>query len=278
MPRETSNPPGATSPAMSIFDVTSRNRANWNRIAPERAGRPAAYFRDGGSTLAAYERELAGDVAGKRVLQLACSTGDEVLSWAQLGAIAFGADISDVAIDKARRKAVDAEIDVEFHRADMFELPPALTELDLIYLSWGAICWAPDLDALVAVITERLRTHGSVLISDHHPLWEILTVRGENQLTVTGDYFGRGVPRNSPDATKRPIGARQEDEVPPFAAFVWPVSDVVMALVRAGLRLDAFFEGSEPAIYPELGDAAGWLPAYYVIKATKMGPPVTSLC
>jgi SAM-dependent methyltransferase len=278
MPRETSNPSAAAPSSRSIYDVTSRNRTNWNRIAPEREGRPAAYFRDGGSTLEAYEREMAGDVAGKRILHLACSTGDEVLSWAQLGATAIGADISDVAIDKARRKAVDAGIDAEFHRADMFDLPPVLTELDLIYLSWGAICWAPDLDALVAVIAERLRTHGSVLISDHHPLWEILTVRGENQLTVTGDYFGRGVPRNSPDATKRPIGARQEDDVPPFAAFVWPVSDVVMVLIRAGLRLDAFFEGTEPAIYPELGDAARRLPAYYVIKATKAELPVTPLC
>jgi len=269
MPREPANRPGAAS--SSIYDVTSRNRESWNRIAPEREGRPASYFRDGGSTLEAHERELADEMTGKRVLHLACSTGDEVLSWAQLGAIAFGADISDIAIDKARGKAAEAGIDVEFHRADMFDLPPVLSELDLIYLSWGAICWAPDLDALAAVITERLRPHGSVLISDHHPLWEILTVRGENELTVTGDYFGRGVPRNSPDATKQPIGARQQDEddVPPFAAFVWPVSDVVMALVRAGLRLDAFFEGSEPAIYPGLGDAAVHLPAYYVIKATK---------
>ena len=267
MPHETSGRPGPPSP--SIRDVTRRNRESWNRIASERHGRTAAHFRGGGSTLAAYERDLAGEIAGKRVLQLACSTGDEVLSWANLGARAFGVDISDVAINKARLKAAEAGIGAEFHRADMFELPPALTEFDLIYLSWGAICWAPDLDALAAVITARLRPGGSVLISDHHPLWEILTVRGENRLTVTGDYFGRGVPRNLPDAEKRPIGAREGADVPPFAAFVWPVSDVVMSLVRAGLRLDEFFEASEPAIYPELGAAASRLPAYYVIKATK---------
>lgn len=165
MPRESANPGAASA---SIYDVTSTNRANWNRIAPEREGRPAAYFRDGGSTLEAYERELAGDVTGKRVLHLACSTGDEVLSWARLGAIA-----------KARRKVT-----------------------------------------------------------------EILTVRGENRLTVTGENFGRGVPRNSPDFTKRLIGVRQEDDAAPFAAFAWPVGEVMMGL----------FEGSEPAIHPELGE------------------------
>jgi hypothetical protein len=85
---------------------------------------PASFFRGGGSTLEDWERELAGDVAGKRVLHLACSNGDEVLSWANLGAIAIGADISEVAIGKAARKAGDAGIVAEFHRADMFDLPP----------------------------------------------------------------------------------------------------------------------------------------------------------
>jgi predicted kinase/SAM-dependent methyltransferase len=263
----------------SLHAVTEANRGGWNRIAPHRDGRPAAFFRDGGSALEAYERELAGDakgdatggVTGKRILHLACSTGEEVLSWANLGADAIGADISDVAIDKARRKAIDAGIRAEFHRADMFDLPAELADLDLIYLSWGAICWVPDLDVLAGIITERLRPRGSVLICDHHPLWELLSVRGENHVAVTRDFFGRGTPGNSPDETKRPLGARDEPEAPPFAAFVWPVSDVVMSLVRAGLRLDAFFEAAEPAIYPDLGNAAERIPAYYAIKATKPG-------
>jgi SAM-dependent methyltransferase len=253
----------------TIHATTAANRESWNRIAPRRDGEPAELFRTGGSTLQAYERELAGDVTGRRILHLACSTGDEVLSWANLGAEAIGADISDVAIDKARSKAIDAGIRAEFRRADMFELPADLTDLDLIYLSWGALCWAPDLDALAGIIAERLRPSGGVLISDHHPIWEVLSVHGENRLAVTGDYFSRGRARNAPDAAKRPIGARGESAVPSFAAFVWPVSDVVMSLVRAGLRLDAFFEAPEPELYANLGSAASHIPAYYAIKATK---------
>lgn len=256
--------------------VTAKNREKWNQIAPRRDGRPASFFRDGGSTLETYERELAGDVAGKRVLHLACSNGDEVLSWARLGADAIGADISEVAIGKAVRKADEAGIRAEFHCADMFDLPPQLNGLDLIYLSWGAICWAPDLDVLAGTISERLAVDGSVLICDHHPLWEVLTVCGENHLAVTGDYFGRGTPRNSPDQAKQPTGARSETDAPMFDALVWPVSDVVMALVRAGLRLETFFEAAEPAIYRGLGDAALHIPAYYVVKATKAGQPIRS--
>lgn len=262
-------------PQHPLAEITAGNRTAWNSIATRREGKPAAFFRDGGSTLEAIERNLAGDVTGRRVLQLACSHGDEVLSWANLGARAAGVDISDIAIDQARRKAAEAGLDAEFHRADMFDLPATLTGLDLVHLSWGAICWAPDLDTLAAVVAERLRPGGAVLIADHHPVWEVLTVLGDNSLTVTGDYFGRGTPRSSPDPAKQPVGARgSRDErgqacPPPFAAFVWPVSDVVMALIRAGLRLDAFAEAPEPAIYEGLGPAAHSIPAWYAVKATK---------
>jgi 2-polyprenyl-3-methyl-5-hydroxy-6-metoxy-1,4-benzoquinol methylase len=252
-----------------IHRVTQANRASWNQIAPERHGRPAAFFQAGGLTLEDFEQELAGDVRGKRVLQVACSCGDEVLSWANLGAITIGTDISDVAIDMARRKAVEAGIQAEFRQADMFDLPPDLAGLDLIYFSWGAVCWVPDLTAFTQYLADRLRPGGSVLMGDHHPLWEVLAVRGDNQLAVTGDYFGRTTPRADTDDAKRPVGARGNPDHPPFSAFVWPISDVVMAFLRAGLRLDAFFEAPDPAMYDGLGPAAARLPAYYVIKATK---------
>jgi hypothetical protein len=99
----------------------------------------------------------------------------------------------------------------------------------------------------------------------------VLGVRGDNHLAVAGDYFGRGAPNRDQDDAKRPAGARGEPDAPEFTAFVWPVGDVVMALVRAGLRLEAFFERPEPALYAGLGPAAAALPAFYVVKAVKPG-------
>jgi hypothetical protein len=85
------------------MDPTAMIRANgeaWNAIAPMRHGQPAEFFVNGGSALDPIEVELAGAVRGARVLQLACSTGDEVISWSMLGAVASGIDISQVHIDK----------------------------------------------------------------------------------------------------------------------------------------------------------------------------------
>lgn len=254
----------------SFEHITEANRASWNQIAPARHGEPASFFRAGGLALEDFELALAGDVRGQRVLQLACSCGDQVLSWSTLGATATGIDISDVAITIAQQKSADTGIPADFRRADMYDLPPDLVDLDLIYLSWGAICWAPDLDRLAEILTRRLRTGGSILLADHHPIWEVLAVHGDNHLAVTGDYFGRTTPRPETDNAKLPTGARDTPTPPPFKAFVWPTSDVVMALLNAGLRLDSFTESPSPDIYSGLGAAAAHLPAYYVIKATKL--------
>jgi hypothetical protein len=81
----------------------------------------------------------------------------------------------------------------------------------------------------------------------------------DGDLNVAGDYFGRQRPNTAQHPSKRPAGATTEL----FQPYVWPVSDVVMAFIRAGFRLDAFFEAPEPALYTAA------LPAYYVVKATR---------
>ena len=256
--------------APDIFQITAANRVSWNYIAPRRVGRAADTFRDGGHVLEPFEVELAGDMAGKRVLQLACSMGDEVLSWSNLGANATGIDISDVAIENARRKAAAAGVEADFRQADMFDLPADLVDIDLIYFSWGAICWVPDLTRFAEIIASRLRVGGAVLAADHHPLWEVVSVRDAATLEVKADYFGRTTPNATDDDAKRPIGAHHDRDVPPATSFVWPVSDVITAFLAAGLRLDAFQEFANPSMYAGLGPAASHVPAYYVVKAVRV--------
>ena len=75
-------------------------------------------------------------------------------------------------------------------------------------------------------------------------------------------------PRNT-DNAKLPTGARDNPNAPTFSAFVWPVSDVIMSLLNAGLHLDHFSEAPSPEIYPGLGPTATQLPATYTLKAAK---------
>ncbi|HET6739037.1 MAG TPA: class I SAM-dependent methyltransferase [Kribbella sp.] len=250
-------------------EITEANRASWNQIHHARPGEPASYFLAGGTTLSPEELAAAGDVSGRRVLQLACSCGDEVLSWAQLGASVTGVDISEVALELAVAKSAATGIPAEFVRADMTALPESLTGFDLIYLSWGAVCWVPDLTAFAGSIATRLAPGGSILIADHHPVWEILSVQGPNQLSVSADYFARTTPLATVDNAKRPVGARDNPAAPTFAAFIWPPSDVITALLGAGLTLTRFQESPAVEMYEGLGPTAVQLPATYLIQATR---------
>ncbi|MER7246678.1 class I SAM-dependent methyltransferase [Kribbella sp. NPDC000426] len=252
-----------------LHDITESNRASWNQIHTARPGQPPSYFADGGSTLSAEELSAAGEVRGRRVLQLACSCGDEALSWAQLGAEVTGVDISEVALEMARSKSVATGITVDFRRADMLDLPADLSGFDLIYMSWGAICWVPDLTVFATLVVSRLAPGGSILVADHHPVWEVLAVAGQNQLTVTADYFSRSTARATIENTKLPTGARDNPDAPAFTAFIWPSSDIITALLAAGLTLTTFQEFPNPEMYAGLGPAASLLPATYLVKATR---------
>jgi SAM-dependent methyltransferase len=255
-----------------ILAHTRSNRISWNAIAPARPPQPPEFFLQGGTTLEDFEPGLLPDVAGKRMLHLACANGNASISWAFRGASVTGVDISDVAIEAARTLARETGADAQFVAADMYEMPEDLRNFDVIYAQAGVVCWLPDLDRWAEMIADRLRPGGTFLLNEHHPIWEVLGVRRPSEVAVTVDYFGRCQPKEQTyDQSKRPTGWTPDVS---FDAFLWPVSDVVMSLVRAGLRIEEFYEAPYPNMYDGLGDdAASWLPAIYVIKARNEEAP-----
>lgn len=247
-------------------EYTSVNRRGWDLIARSRPPQPASLFLGGGTTLDDFEVEALPDVAGLRMLHLGCASGNESLSWASRGARVIGVDVSEVAIGMAQELARTTGLDASFVAADIYDLPEDLGVFDIVYASAGVVCWLPDLDEWARVVTDRLTDGGTFLLCEHHPIWEILGVT-DGAVHVTVDYFGRGVPTQQLyDEAKRPVGWTPEAEL---VSFTWPISDVVMSVVRAGLRLQQFSELPLPRLYEGLGEAAAWLPATYVIKATK---------
>ncbi|WP_152361428.1 class I SAM-dependent methyltransferase [Microlunatus speluncae] len=255
---------------MDVAAVTRQNRVYWEAIAAGRLGEPVEFFRAGGCALSDDELAATGDPAGLRVLHLACSIGDECLSFAQLGAVrVVGVDISPTHLATGRAKAETLGVDVDLREGDLTALDPELTGFDLIFISGGGICWVPDLDAWSRTVAERLAAGGRVVISEHHPLWEVLTVAGPNQLTVTGDYLDP-TRRGYSDSAKAPqVTLGMTDPLPPHTSFVWSLGQVVTALLGAGLIIRALREVAQPELYQGLGPAAGALPAAYLLVAER---------
>ena len=125
------------------------NRRNWNERTPIHAA-SAFYnvegFRSGKVTLTATEMAELGDVKGKSLLHLQCHFGMDTMSWARLGAIATGVDISDTAIDLARELNEELGLNVRFIRSNIYDLPEVLDEqFDIVYTAVGVLCWLPDM-------------------------------------------------------------------------------------------------------------------------------------
>ena len=248
----------------SIGRYTGLNRDSWNAIAPSRATKQPEFFRQGGSTLDDFEIDLLPDLDGKQMLHMACANGVDSVSWAMRGASVTGVDLSEVAVESANALAEELAVDAQFIAADLYELPAGLPRFDVVYASWGVVCWLPDLDRWADIVVERLHPGGTFLLCEHHPLWEVLGVR-PGGVAVTVDYFGRSRPTvQTYDQSKRPTGSTPATQ---FNAFVWPVSDVVTSLLRAGLHIEKFYEAPMPEMYEGLGPASVWLPGIYVIKA-----------
>ncbi|ONI76700.1 hypothetical protein BWI15_05255 [Kribbella sp. ALI-6-A] len=253
---------------MDRADVVARNRQYWEALAPRRPGESVEFFSSGGSALNEHELVAVGDVRGRRVLQLACSVGDEALTFAQRGADVVAVDLAPTHLATGRAKAEALGLTVDFREQDMMALEPDLAGFDLIFISWGGICWVPDLGQWAADLAERLTPRGVLVISEHHPLWEVLTVTGEETLTVSGDYF-TAARDGYADPAKAPQITRELDAQVQSRSYVWNLGALASALLSAGLTIRSLQEFPEADMYAGLGDQAAHIPATYLLTATR---------
>jgi SAM-dependent methyltransferase len=240
-------------------DLREQNRLSWNAAVAaheSHRGDLAGFLRSGGSTLFPEERALLGDLAGRALAHLQCNSGGDSLSLALLGATVTGVDISDEAILYARRLSSETGIPASFERADVYEwLEAAAREgrrFDVVFSSYGVVCWLPDLEAWAGGIAAVLRTSGRFVLVDFHPVAEMFDERwnhahaypsgGEPHLLRegVGDYVGESGGGLTPEGFVE--GERGFENPQGCHLFRWGLGEVVTALAGAGLRIVALEE------------------------------------
>jgi SAM-dependent methyltransferase len=156
--------------------LTRANQAVWDAWSASDAqdsdhARDEALARAGGSTLRGIElAELGGEVAGKSLLHLLCNRGSDTLSWARLGATVTGVDFSAAAIARAQALAAETSLPARFLQADLYALPEVLDEtFDIVYASYGVLCWLPDLTRWASIVARYLRPGGLCYLVEMHP-------------------------------------------------------------------------------------------------------------
>lgn len=226
---------------------TAANRANWDeRVAIHLRDAGAIYpieaFRAGADTLMPIEAAEIGDVSGGRIAHLQCHFGLDTLSLSRRGATVTGLDFSPAAIAAARTLAAETGIPADFVEGDVYEARALLTgDFDLVYVSWGTIIWLPDIRRWAAVVASLLRPGGRLYLAEGHPsLSQFEEVDG--RLVLTWDWK---TPVDRPlafDDAETYAGDGTALKTPRSYEWIHPISDVVTALVDAGLRLDFLHE------------------------------------
>jgi len=128
-------------------------------------------FKAGKSSLMSTELEELGDVNGKSILHLQCHFGMDSLSLAKKGAKVTGVDFSSEAIKLAKSLNQELKLDARFIQSNVYDLPKVLDEqFDIIFTSYGVLCWLGDLPAWAAIIARYLKSGGTFYMVEFHPI------------------------------------------------------------------------------------------------------------
>ena len=232
------------------------NRLSWNAVTPahnSHKGDQGSFFHRGGCKLYPEERGLLGDVRRLDILHLQCNCGQDTLSIANLGARHItGVDISDTAIDFAQQLARDAAVtNAKFLRSDVYDWFNDASRdggerFDIAFSSYGAICWMSDLSAWARGVANVLKPGGKLVLVDYHPASQMF----DRTMQRKYDYFAEGrvltwahgicdyvaETGTSPYGEFLP-GVQQFKNPHPVHEFQWAISEIVTAILDAGLML-----------------------------------------
>ncbi|MBD0274899.1 MAG: class I SAM-dependent methyltransferase [Acetobacteraceae bacterium] len=279
--------------AVSGEDWRELNRANWDERTAVHLGPGSGYdlgpLRAGRRRLDAIVLAELGPVADLRVLHLQCHFGQDTLTLAQQGAAAVvGLDFSAPAIQAARRLADELGLSgrARFVEADLYNAPRAIPEpggFDLVFVTWGALPWLPDVAGWARIVAGFLRPGGRLYLAEGHPAALVFDDAAETPDGKPGwyaPYFEREAvvmddPTDYADPSARLRNARTH-------TWMHPLGEVLGALKEAGLALEWLREHPRVTwrMFRSLvRDADGlftwpdrsWLPLAYSLEARKPG-------
>ncbi|MBD2812671.1 class I SAM-dependent methyltransferase [Xenorhabdus sp. Vera] len=183
---------------------------------------------------------LAGDVQGKSVLDLACGYGLFSRKFKKLGASkVIGVDISDQMIEIARNKSQQYNDGIEFHIRDVCKME-SFGKYDLIVAAW-LFCHAEsleDLSTMFRVIADHLKPSGKFVAYTFEPDFRL----------EKGNYMNYSIKVLSEEAVKDTTLVKAEfltTPRSPFTMYRWSREQYEDAINKAGFK---HFEWHKPML------------------------------
>ncbi|MFC1950544.1 class I SAM-dependent methyltransferase [Chloroflexota bacterium] len=110
---------------------------------------------------------------GKKVLEVGCGCGTDLLQFARAGAEVYGIDLSQHSVELTRKHLKLYGLQAEVNQGDGEDLPFTSKYFDLVY-SWGVIHHAPHPSKVVAETYRVLKPGGYIKVmvySRSSPVW-----------------------------------------------------------------------------------------------------------
>ncbi len=258
------------------------NKRRWNELVAIHASSKeydVKGFLDGKTSLHPVEINALGNVKGKHLLHLQCHFGLDTISWARLGAKATGVDFSETAIELARELTNKVGVDAQFVCSNIYDLSKVHhEEYDIVFTSFGVLCWLGDIKAWARVIDHFLKPGGTFLLVEGHPFFWVFDNDHPTELKIKYKYWHSDEPLSYDEEGSY---IDQEVKLTNTRGYEWAhtVSDVLNALIQAGLIISKVDEFShlpwKPCPLAEKKQDGEWhlkgdfLPLSWSVKALK---------
>ena len=270
---------------MSAPEWFAANRANWDERVPiHLRSYDLTALRAGRGVLHPIEEGEFQVTPGERVLHLQCHFGADTLTLAQRGALVTGVDFSPVAIAAARVLAMELGLTARFVEANVYEAPQVLPEpggFDRVFVSWGALCWLPDMVGLAKVVSYYLRPGGQLYLIEGHPaalVFDDLAAGADGNPGWFAPYFHEEALVLDDERDYSDPNARLDNK----RTYEWmhPIGTIVEALRSNGLAIDFLREHDQVPwrMFAQLVEGNGgmyrwpakrWLPLSFSLSAVK---------
>jgi len=188
------------------MDYIKTNKAAWEEAFDNRKPNwgDDVHLRIKGGRYALFDSDFKEEIEsidfrGKAVAHFCCNNGRELLSLIHDSGAEYGVgfDIAENILEQAKETALKAGIEnCEFECCNILEIPDSYhNRFDFIIFTIGALCWFQDLNLLFDKAGQCLKSGGTVLINEGHPVAMMLSFPGEdgydadNLNRFTNSYF-----------------------------------------------------------------------------------------
>jgi 2-polyprenyl-3-methyl-5-hydroxy-6-metoxy-1,4-benzoquinol methylase len=194
-------------------------------------------FLNNGNSLNTVEEELLGDVSMKKIIHLQCHFGMDSISLARKGATVTAIDLSSKSIVLAKSLNEKMHTSVRFIESNVYDIPDKVQEtFDIVFTSYGALCWLPDLGIWAEIVEKLLKPGGKLVMVEFHPT---LYLFDHSNNTISYDYFNRSVYEESTEGTYAETSSTIKHK-----EYFWnhSLAEVIQPLISRELKLDFFEE------------------------------------